>query len=91
MITVTPRAMRALEMLTLEMLTLEMLTLEMLTLEMLTLEAMTLEAMTAAVIKANKRTPIYFPSWTTFRRILPARGHYSISSRIPFAARSSSG
>ena len=48
-------------------------------------KGMMVEAMTAAVMKGNKRTGQLLAG------ILPARSQYSISNRIPFVARSSSG
>ena len=59
---------------------------------MMTEEMTTAEAMTTAVTKANKRTAIWFSQQKQLlAETLPALGHYSISSGIPFAARSSSG
>jgi hypothetical protein len=54
-------------------------------------QGMTMEGMTAAVMKANKRTLVSFRPGQLRAGILRARGQYSISKRIPFAARSSSG
>jgi hypothetical protein len=55
-------------------------------------QGMTTEAMTAAVMKANKTNRQFSSEQDNFLAgILPARGQYSISKRLPFAARSSSG